>query len=96
MQKDQQGGPLLTATEAADYLKISRRQFDRLNLERIRIGRLPRWRVSTLEAYIEANIEAVPPPALKRPTATKQPRAKRRRSAASNTEEWLSAVRARL
>ena len=53
---------LLTATEAAHYLKISRRTFDRLGLERHYVGRLPRYRMATIEAYLAQHTVHPAPP----------------------------------
>lgn len=54
---------ILTADEAAAYLKISRRAFDRLSLDRCYVGRLPRWRRSTIDAYLCTTMAAATPKA---------------------------------
>ena len=39
----------MTAQEAADWLKISRRQFDRLGVPREYVGKSPRYRFSVVD-----------------------------------------------
>jgi excisionase family DNA binding protein len=62
---------LLTRVEAARYLRVSVRTFDRLSLSRARVGRLVRVRQSELDAYLlERTVRPPPSPRLDRPAGT--------------------------
>jgi excisionase family DNA binding protein len=51
---------LLTTSEAAALLKISRRKIYNLDLPRVKIGRLTRWRLQDIERLVEANTHYPP------------------------------------
>lgn len=45
--------PLLTKEEAAEYLRLSPKTLPRLTIPRVKIGRLVRYHLADLDAYIE-------------------------------------------
>lgn len=45
--------PLLTREEAAEYLRLSPKSLDRLPVPRVKLGRLVRYSLSDLAAYVE-------------------------------------------
>ncbi len=79
--------PLLDREEAAQYLKMGQRSFDRLKLPRVGITRRPRFRKCDLDAYIESKLIM---PAEPKAAPKKKKPAKLTGAKVSNDADWMA------
>ena len=73
---------LMTRAEVAARLRISVRQFDRLPIPRVVLGRSVRVRPIDLDEFVEARI--------KRPVGAPEPRSKKFVPAKKSDADWLA------
>lgn len=78
---------LLTREEAASYLKVSVRTLDRLPLPRYYVGRLPRYSMCDLGAYLSGT--RTEPQPLARGNVVVMPRSPSRSRQNAGNGDWL-------